>query len=74
MPNCSSFWIISEEVIVMGYAGKGAGEISTERISFPTSNSIKQSRKRTFPYLLSSVSLPSSTIVHPKVKFSDVPG
>ena len=70
MPNFSSFLITSEEGIVIGCEGKGAGGVFSERDPSPSSNDIKQSRERIFPYLLCFVSLPSSTIVHPKVKTS----
>ena len=72
MPSCSSFLISSDEEMVMGCEGKGAGEAPSEREPSPVSNDIKQSREKAFPYLLCCVSLPSSTIVHPKVKTSQL--
>jgi hypothetical protein len=43
--------------------------VFVERVSPPNSNDIKQSRESAFPYPLVFVSLPSPTIVDPKVKF-----
>ena len=68
MPNFSSLLMSSEEEMVVGCEGKGAGGAFVERAPSPTTSNIKQSRERTFPYLLCFVSLPCATIVHPKVK------
>jgi hypothetical protein len=45
------------------------GGVFVERVLPSNSNDIKQSRESAFPYPLVFVSLPSPTIVDPKVKF-----